>query len=231
MFEKKKNQKILVVVSHPDDESLGLGGTIYRHVHSGDAVYAVSMTDGVSSRDVKFKNILKKKRYRASLKVGKELGINWIKGPNFPDNAMDTVSLLKVTKFIEKVKEKITPSLIYTHSYSDLNIDHQIVNKATLTAFRPQPNELWTEIRTFEIPSSTDYGYKLTTGLFNPNLYIDITNYWKKKLEALKHYKMEMKDYPHSRSLEGLENLAKYRGNQVGLKYAEAFEVIRKIKR
>lgn len=230
MIKKNIKKNILVVVAHTDDETLGLGGTIARHSSMGHKVYGISMTDGLSSRINQNKRNIKF-REKASEKAGKIIGLNWLERTNFPDNAMDTISILEIIKVIEKAKNKINPSLIYTHSSADLNIDHRIVSEATLTAFRPQTNEIWEEIRTFEVPSATDYGHKSITNSFNPNLYINITKTWKKKLKALKEYKIEMKNSPHSRSFEGLENLAKYRGNQVGLPYAEAFDVIRKINR
>lgn len=221
---------VLVIVAHADDETLGLGGTIARHIENGDIVYALKMTDGESSREstndagIKF-------REQASTNAGNILGLTWIDGGNFPDNAMDTVSLLKIVKVIEKAKSILNPTIVYTHSSADLNVDHRIVSQATLTAFRPQPNENWREIRTFEVASATDYGHKSITNIFVPNLYVDISKTWNKKLAALAEYEMEMRDLPHTRSIQGLENLAKYRGNQVGLYFAEAFEIIRKIER
>jgi len=230
MLKKSKSRNILVVVAHTDDETLGLGGTIARHSLIGDNVYGIAMTDGVSARNNKTKEKIATRK-KASISAGKIIGLKWIKGGNFADNAIDSAPLLKIIKVIENAKSKINPSIIYTHSASDLNIDHRKVCEATLTAFRPQNNEAWVEIRTFEVPSSSDYGHKSVTGFFYPNLYVNITSTWDKKLKALKKYKMEMKDSPHSRSLEGLENLARYRGNQVGLQYAEAFEILRKIQR
>jgi LmbE family N-acetylglucosaminyl deacetylase len=230
MLKKSKNKNILVVVAHTDDETLGLGGTIARHSSMGDNVYGIAMTDGVSARNNRTNQKIKIRK-KASISAGKIIGLKWIRGGSFADNGMDNVPLLKIIKVIENAKSKINPSLIYTHCSNDLNIDHRIVCEATLTAFRPQPNESWTEIRTFEVPSSTDYGHRSITGFFHPNLYVNISNTWDKKLKALTKYKMEMRDKPHSRSLEGLKNLAKYRGNQVGLQYAEAFEIIRKIQR
>ena len=126
---------------------------------------------------------------------------------------------------------KDLPDIIYTHSQADLNVDHRIVNQAVFTAFRPQPNETWEEIRSFEIPSSTDYSHPSVTSQFIPNLYINIDSTWHLKLLALKKYHLEMRPNPHSRSYEGLEGLAKLRGFQVGVKMAEAFEIIRKIER
>ena len=228
MTTSKSNDRVLVIVAHADDETLGVGGAIARHVLNGDDVYAVSMTDGVGARTIhSLKEV--ETRAEAALKAATILGFKWIEGGNFPDNAMDTVPLLSVVKVIENIKQTVRPTLIYTHSSADLNIDHRIVSQATLTAFRPQPNETWTEIRAFEIPSATDYGHRSVTNIFCPNLYIDVTCTWEKKAEALNQYSMEMRPPPHSRSYVGLENLAKYRGNQVGVDYAEAFELIKRV--
>ena len=224
------NSKIFVIVAHSDDETLGLGGTINRHFLAGDKVYVQSMTDGVSSRfDKNLEKI--KERLNAANKAAKTLGFEWLESGQFPDNSMDSISILDVVKFIEKSKSLLNPDIIYTHSGVDLNIDHKIVNQAAITAFRPQPNEKWTEIRLFETPSSTEWGINNLNQYFQPNLWVNIKNNWLCKLEALKKYHLEMRNYPHSRSFEAVENLAKYRGNQVGLHYAESFQVIKKIVR
>ena len=137
MLKKSKSRNILVVVAHTDDETLGLGGTIARHSSIGDSVYGIAMTDGVSARNNKTKQKIKNRK-KASISAGKIIGLKWIKGGNFTDNALDSVPLLKIIKVIENAKSKINPSIIYTHSASDLNIDHRKVCEATLTAFRPQ---------------------------------------------------------------------------------------------
>ena len=142
---------------------------------------------------------------------------------------MDSYPLLDIIKKIELAKFKINPDIVYTHSGADLNIDHHRVSEAVLVAFRPQPDEKCREIRLFEVVSATDYGHENITGKFVPNLYIDISFTWEKKEEALTCYNEEMRKYPHSRSIEGIKNLARYRGNQVGLNLCEAFQVIRKI--
>lgn len=227
---ENKSKVVLVVVAHTDDETLGCGGTIARHVRNGDKVYGVSMTDGVGARETEDSEEIKK-RTQASINASKILGLEWLEGGTFPDNAMDTAGLLNVAKLIDRAKKLTKPTIVYTHSSADLNIDHRIVSQATLAAFRPHPSEVWEEIRTFEVASATDYGHKSITKEFTPNLYVDISETWQTKLAALKEYRMEMRQPPHTRSFEGLENLARYRGNQVGLPYAEAFEIIRKIER
>ena len=222
------NKIILIVVAHTDDEALSMAGTIVKHRYDGDKVFAMSMTDGVGSREESNKQKISS-RLQAAIKSSQILDFEWIKHFSFPDNALDSIPLLEMVKSIETVKYSVKPNIVYSHSSADLNIDHRRVLESTLTAFRPQPNEICSEIRCFEIPSATDYGHPSVTGIFKPNLYIDISNFWKKKQQALEAYDDEMRAYPHTRSLGGVENLAKLRGNQVGLEIAEAFEVLRKI--
>lgn len=226
----KEIKKILVVVAHPDDETIGMGGVIRRHIQNGDQVSIISMTDGVGSRNkVETRDVLMRKE--AANQAAKILGFSWLKQHEFEDNCLDKYSLLEVVKCIEFAKKQICPDIVYTHSGSDLNIDHRIVGSAVLTAFRPVPDEACSEIRVFEIASATDYGHNSFTGEFNPNLFVNIEDTWQSKEDALKAYSLEMREYPHSRSFEGIKTLAKIRGCQVGLRMAEAFQVLRKIDR
>lgn len=224
------NKKILVVAAHPDDETLGCGGAIAKHSNEGDEVKVIVMTDGVSSRFIsKSKEV--KNRNEALQKAMRILGADLLRCGEFPDNMLDTVPLLELIQYIENLKKDFNFDIIYTHSPSDLNIDHRIIFEATLTAFRPEPEECITEIRSFEIPSSTDYSSGKINQNFSPNLFIDTSSHHELKLKALGCYDMELRDFPHSRSLESVNALAKTRGASVGLKMAEAFEVIRRIER
>ena len=221
-------KNILVVVAHPDDETISMAGTIRKHVNNGDSVKIVSMTDGVSAR---LKSTVEQSvnRRKSAEKASGILGFSWEALHNFNDNAMDTYPLIEIIQCIEKMKKKLQPDLVYTHSGADLNIDHRVVSNAVLTAFRPEPNEKCKEIRLFEVASATDYSHPSLTKTFFPNLFVSIQNTWKDKEQALKAYSTEMRSFPHTRSIDGIKNLAKVRGNQVGYSYAEAFEVIRKL--
>jgi len=141
---------------------------------------------------------------------------------------MDTIPLLELAKFIEK-NVNFTPNIIFTHYRNCNNIDHQLVYKATIVAFRPwryQPGEL-IKMLSYFVPSSTDYN---PFNDFRGNVYYDIENTIQTKLECLKNnYLREMRTYPHTRSYENIENLAKVWGSEVGLKYAEKFELVREI--
>ena len=222
------NENVLIIVAHSDDETISMAGTICKHIKKGDKVYVSSMTNGVGSRPKQNDSDINERKFSA-MKASQILGFQWIESYDFDDNSMDNYPLIQIVKCIENIKTKYKPSLIYTHSNSDLNIDHRVVLNAVLTAFRPQPGELCKEIRLFEVPSSTDYSSTALSPRFNPNLFIDISNFWDKKLLALKSYDSEMREYPHSRSIDGILNLSRRRGNQVGFDLAEAFEVVRKL--
>lgn len=222
------NQCILVVVAHSDDEVISMGGTIRRHVLNGDKVVVISMTDGVSGRDGSTEKD-KKKRLQAAERSGVGVGYQWGKCYDFADNAMDSYPLIEVIKSVEDAKKTYCPSMVYTHSGADLNIDHRVVANAVLTAFRPHPNENCQEIRLFEVASSTDYGVASLTGSFLPNLFVNISETWDAKLMGLNCYKDELRNFPHSRSIKAIRNLAEIRGSQAGFRMAEAFEVIRKL--
>ncbi|MDD5136210.1 MAG: PIG-L family deacetylase, partial [Candidatus Omnitrophica bacterium] len=121
----------------------------------------------------------------------------------------------------------IRPDIVYTHHYGDLNIDHRIAYKAVLTACRPVNGGSAREIYSFETPSSTEWNYP---NVFNPNVFIDITRTFSKKIEAIKHYKVELRGSPHPRSIESIDAIAKKWGSVSGLGCAEAFEAIRIIR-
>lgn len=226
-------ENILVLAAHPDDETLGCGGTILRYVADGYKVFCLAMTNGVGSRKNKNNNKFILERKKSFIKASKILSFYPLLDESFKfqDNQMDKHSLLEVIKVIENVKDKIKPKIIFTHHVSDLNIDHSIVTKAALTAFRPQENETWTHIFSYEVPSATDYSYHVKKDRFHPNTYVAIDKFWKKKEKALRAYSFELRKYPHSRSLKKIKSLNEYRGGESGIKMAESFCLLREIKK
>ena len=225
---KKTNKKILVVVAHPDDEVLGCGGTILKYIDEGYKVDLITLTDGVSSRSIKKQNnnIEKKRRLEALLKSSKILGIKNILNLDFPDNKLDSVPILDIIQPIEKKIIKFKPCKIITHFDNDLNKDHNIVSKAIQTICRPITAFNINEILFFEVLSSTEWHLNKKNS-FVPNKFVDITKTIHKKISAFKSYKREIQKFPHSRSIEGIKTIAKYRGMMSGLKYAEAFIIHR----
>jgi len=222
------SKSILIVASHPDDEVLGCGGTIARHVEEGDKVNLIFMTNGVGSR-LNSNNLSIKKRERSTKKAQSILGISSFCNLGFPDNSMDKIPLLRIVKKIEKNINKFKPDIIYTHHNGDLNIDHRLTHSAVMTACRPIPYSTIKAIYGFEILSSTEWSNSRSS-LFNPTYFVNISKQIKKKLKALDAYAFEMRNKPHSRSIRHAEILSEHRGYSVGINNAEAFEIYRIIK-
>ena len=199
-----------------------------KHVEAGDKVNVIFMTNGVGSRSATSVSDIRH-RQAAAQKAADILGITLTEYFDFPDNKMDTVPLLDIVKSIENVINEIQPEIIYTQHIGDLNIDHQITHKAVMTACRPQPGFCVKEVYAFEVLSSTEWS---APGVkpFSPNVYIDITDYIDIKKQALGFYSKEMRQPPHSRSINNTIRLNALRGNSVGVDYAEAFELIRMIR-
>jgi len=227
--------KILVVVAHPDDEVLGCSGTMARLAMEGNDVYTLILGEGITARDKERDRINREKDLcelkNHIVKANKLLGVKKTYTFDFPDNRFDTVALLDIIKTIEEIKEDIKPDIVFTHHYGDLNIDHQITFKAVMTAFRPAIDESVKEIYSFEIPSSTEWNAPSSLTYFMPDYFVNINKNLEIKINALKEYKTELRDFPHPRSLEALELNAKQWAIKVGLEVAEAFKTIRLIKK
>tara|TARA_B100001250_G_C19646070_1_gene720420 strand:+ start:117 stop:785 length:669 start_codon:yes stop_codon:yes gene_type:complete len=218
---------IIVFAAHPDDEVLGCGGTIARHASEGDIVTVVFACDGESSRENGKEKI--NSRYKSAAAVSKILGCNEPIFLNFKDNRLDDYNLLDIVKKIEEIINKIKPSIVYTHSKNDLNIDHQLIFKSVLTACRPLPGSTVQSIFSFEIPSSTEWNISEDT--FIPQRYVNITKFVEKKTKALKMYDSEMRNFPHPRSYKVIEAIQNFRGATSGFNAAEAFAIIREIQK
>lgn len=226
-----RSKKILIVAAHPDDEVLGCFGTVARLIKEGYEAYTLILGEGKTSRDEQ--RIVDNRKDEIEVlnneieKANDIIGIKKVFVESFPDNRFDRVSLLDIVKVISKVKEEVQPDIIFTHYEHDLNIDHQLTYKAVITATRPMEDECVKEIYSFEILSSTEWNYPLS---FSPDTYFDISDTLDLKIKAMKKYTSELCEYPHPRSIEGIELNAKYQGMRIGKKVAEAFKSIRIIK-
>ena len=222
-------KKILVIASHPDDELLGVGGTVRRLANEGKEVHAVIMAEGITSRSEKRSDAdqaeleeLKKDAKKAAAVVGYKS----IEFCGMPDNRMDEVDLLDIIKVVSKYVEKYKPDTIFTHHHGDLNIDHRRTCEAVLTACRPTGDYSVKRIYAFETPSSTEWNYTYEQPS-TPNVYFDVTDTLESKVEGMACYRSESTTYPHPRSAEALRSLGRYRGSNIGVPMAEAFMLLR----
>ena len=215
----RERERVLCVVAHPDDETLGMGATIHKHTQAGDALSIVAFADGLASRGgVTTANIkLRHGMFRRACAI---LGTEDVWQHQYADNQMDTLAMLQVVKHVEVHIERFKPTMIYTHWIGDLNVDHVTMHDAVNIACRPQPGCTVKRVLYFEVPCSTIWG-----ATFQPDYFVPCEDAIDAKLAACQEYNTELREYPHPRSLVAIRNLALMRGASVGVPYAEAFKI------
>ena len=218
-----EKQVVFCVAAHPDDEVLGCGGTLARHVDEGDDVHVMFMTDGVSSRlGVQESDV--RTRMEEALAAARVLGIReeCVHWPTpigvLPDNQLDTVPLLTIAKLVGERIDAVKPETVYTHWPRCLNQDHRVVAQAVTIACRPMSHV--EALLYFEVPSSSEWS---PDGAFNPQVILEIE--LERKLRALGCYKSEVRHAPHPRSQTVVAALALWRGSKALFTAGEGFEV------
>jgi len=209
---------ILVIAAHPDDEVLGMGGTI-KKLSNKNQINLCVVSEGATAQYTDERMI--KIRKESCKKSSKILGIKKITFLDFPDMRLDTIPHLELNKSLEQVVAKTKPEIVFTTPNHDLNKDHQIVFESTLIATRSICSNV-KEILSYELPGPIKMP-------FLQNRYVGIGKEIKYKINAFKMYKSEIKKFPHPRSIQSIKNLSIQRGVESGLKNAEAFQIIKSI--
>ena len=209
---------ILIIAAHPDDEVLGMGGTIYRLGKEGHKIHLCIVTDGKCGSHDRYKI-----RKESAIKASKFLGIKSIDFLDFQDTKLDITPQIEINRKLEEIIKKIKPETVYTVPDNDFHKDHQKVLECTLVVTRPHSSNV-KAVYMYEMTESVKTG-------FNPNVFVNIEKEFEYKIKAFKMYKTEQQKFPFPRSLKGIESLAIQRGIESGLKKAEAFKLIRRIEK
>lgn len=235
MLELLKNKRILVVAAHPDDELLGLGGTINKLANDFNCeIRAVILGEGITSRsEIRDAGLWEQelRRHKENMHAAaKVIGFNSVKNYSLPDNRFDSVDLLDIVKIIEAEKENFQPSVVFTHHGGDTNIDHRRTFDAVLPAIRPVNGEIVKTLLSFETPSSTEWQAPNYPNYFRPNVFVELSEQnIDAKIHGMGYYEFESRKYPHPRSPEALKTIARRWGINVGYEFAEPFMLIRSI--
>ena len=180
-----------------------------------------------SAIDIKLNELLD--LAKAAQTAGAILGAAGVELLDLPDNRLDSLDRLDLIKCIEESIERHQPEFVYVHHAGDVNVDHRRLHEAVVTSCRPTPRHAVKRLLSFEVASSTEWQPPGSAPAFQPNWFVDISVQWERKREALKAYSSEMRDWPHARSFEAVEHLARWRGSQVGVEAAEAFFLLRQL--
>lgn len=224
-------KKALVIAAHPDDEVLGMGGTIAKLVKAGRIVDVMIVTDGSSAqyRDSDHLAEIIEAKKKETRNCAEVLGVRDIYYGELPDMKLDATPHIRINQVIEDVIDKVQPDAVFTHFWGDVNCDHQNVYKSTLVAVRPVMGQVVKELYCYRVPSSTEWTPNKADTMFMPNYFVDIEQYADQKYKAFSCYSTELREYPHPRSVQYLRENDKVVGLRVGLLAAEEFVLLRKL--
>jgi LmbE family N-acetylglucosaminyl deacetylase len=220
--------KVLLVAAHPDDEVLGPGGTVTRHVAEGDEVTILILADHGS---VRYDEERMREVRRAARAASSRMGVSEVRFGELEDQKLDVLPILEVTQRVEAMLQEVQPEIVYTHHRGDINRDHTVVHEATLTAARPYSAPFVRRVLCYETPSATEWAGPYPESAFVPNLFVDISDHLEAKLQAMAEYPSELREAPHPRSLEALRSHAAHWGSVIGVTAAEPFMLVREILR
>lgn len=219
--------KVLVIAPHPDDEILGVGGTMKKRAAAGDEVYVCIVTKGCKPL---FSDEIVEQGRAEAREADRVLGAIDTIFLDFPAVMLESVPRYKFNGMISEVVQRIKPDEVYIPHRGDMQLDHQMVVDAAMVALRPKYDHKVKRIYAYETLSETGWNVPGVVNEFVPNVYEDISETIKDKLAAMDIFKSQVGIFPDARSVGALEALARYRGSTVGVNAAEAFALVREIK-
>jgi N-acetylglucosamine malate deacetylase 1 len=217
-------KQVLVVAPHPDDETLGCGGTLLRHKSDGDKIHWLILTN--ISEEEGWPKKLVNARQKEVKKVMAKYGFSSITMLDLITTKLDIYPISDIIGKISIVFNNIKPNIIYLNHRNDIHTDHQIAFKAVISCTKNFRYPFISRILMYETLSETDHAPPIIEAAFLPNVFINVTDYFEKKCEIMKLYENEMMPAPFPRSIDIMKSLAKYRGSHIGKKYAEAFMLV-----
>ena len=224
-------KKVLVIAAHPDDEVMGLGGTIAKLSAQGVECHLLIVTDGSSSQyrgSDHLGEIIEAKKIETK-NCADTLGFRSIHYGELPDMKLNTTPHIVINQVIERVIDEVQPDTVFTHFWGDVNRDHQEVYKSTLVAVRPVMGQVVKELYCYRVPSSTEWTPNKADTMFMPNYFVNIEKSAEQKYKAFACYSTELREYPHPRSVQYLRETDKAVGIRIGLLVAEEFVLLRKL--
>lgn len=212
-----KKNKVLVVSVHPDDETIGCGGTILKHKEQGDEVFCLFVTSG----NLKQKSIIKK--------LNSAYEFNDIYNCDFPEIILEDLSLSVIISEFSKLFKKWKPNLVYVPNRFDTHSDHRKTFQAIQTCIKTFRYPFVKKVMMMEVISETDFAPCLPENNFMANVFVDVSDFFEKKMEILNLFESELLEFPYTRSFDSMRAYNRYRGSQINREYAECFMLLKEI--
>lgn len=219
--------RVLVVAPHPDDETLGCGGTLLKHKANSDYVHWLIVTDMSTDDGFTAEQVLT--RTNEIIEVAKRYGFDGWDNLRFPPARLDTVPLAELVAKIGEVVHKVQPNILYLPYRGDVHSDHKFVFDATAACTKWFRYPSIRKVLIYETLSETEFGINPDNNGFRPNVYHNIEGFLGQKISIMKCYKSEVSAFPFPRSEEAINALAVYRGVAAGCRAAEAFMLLKEI--
>lgn len=217
-------EKVLVIAVHPDDETLGCGGTILKHKKNGDQVYCLILTK--ANQNITIINNIENTQNDYIKKVAIQYGFNGWKQLSFLTTTLDEYPLGDVIREISKYINEIKPNIIYYHHFADVHSDHRVASEAITSCTKNFRYPFIEKILLFETLSETEFAPSIRNNAFVPNVFSDITPFMEKKLQIIQLFTTEQMPEPLPRAISTIRALGRYRGSRIGVEYAEAFTLL-----
>jgi len=216
--------KVLIVAVHPDDETLGCGGTLLKHKFNGDEIHWIICTQ-VSHKD-NFYSV----REKEIEKVSKLYNFNSISNLKLKTMQVDEYSMSYLIEKISNIINKIKPNIIYLPFKGDIHSDHRKIFEAAYSCTKSFRYPFIKKIYMIETLSETEFAPSTKEDSFIPNVFVDISNFIDQKIAIMKIFKSEMDEHPFPRSERNLRALGTLRAATAGCEYAESFMLLKEIK-
>lgn len=219
-------KKVLFVAVHPDDETIGCGGTILKHKEKGDKIYWLIITGPTENHPYGFSAELIEQRENEIKLVARKYSFEDVFNLSFPTQLLDGINLRELVVKIDEVIKTIQPDIIYLINRSDIHSDHRVAFQAVYACTKNFRHPYIKRILMYEALSETEFAPALPENAFTPNVFIDVTEFMEKKLDIMSLYKSENMPENMPRSLQTIKALGVYRGSRICVKYAEAFMLL-----
>jgi N-acetylglucosaminylphosphatidylinositol deacetylase family protein len=220
-------RNIVVISAHPDDEILGVGGTLLKHKKNGDKIYWLITTNIFENQGFSKERIIS--RQKEIKKISEALSVEKVFMLDYPTMSLSTSSLIEMVPKISKIFTEIEPEIVYCLNRSDAHSDHRITFDAVMACTKSFRYPFIKQVLMYECISETEFAPQLPEKVFIPNYFVDISSFLEEKMNLMKIYESELGNHPFPRSLKNIEALATFRGASVGVEYAEAFQLIKYI--